>query len=245
MIIEELHYEFFLLSDKIGGNDRRSFSASQVDWFLNKAQQQLINNYVSAFETDNRKINELASLHIKYPLQEAIIALEHNPINSRGRTVYLYEVRLAQTVLPYQSMTRVWAYSQKSNCDIKAYGRNMEADDLDDALTNSFDLDEKSFFINFGRTSNLVPNTNREQISAYVYSLYPIKNKEIYVEYIKRPQRMNLGGYTYFDNTLSVRHECELSENLQSKMIDLAVMIAYGSMNDEAYNLKKDLMNNN
>ncbi len=245
MIIEELHYEFFLLSDKRGGNERRAFSRSQVDWFLNKAQSQLINNYVSLFETDTKKINELASLHIKWPLQVPLIALAHTPISINGRTIYVYEARLAQTNQPYHTMTRVWALSQKNGCDYKSYGRPMESDDLDDALVNSFDLDEKTFLVNFGRTSQLVPNTNKEQISVYIYSLYPLKNNEIYVEYIKRPQRMNIGGYTYFDNTLSVRKECELPENLQSKMIDLAVMLAYGSMNDEAYNLKKDLMNNN
>lgn len=243
--IEEIHYEFLLQADSIGGNERRGFSVSQVDWLLNKATKMLINNYVTLFESDLRKINELSTLHVKWPLQPTIVATEHTTQNINGRTIYVYEVPLEKLVYEHHSITRISGYVTKSNCDYKAYGKYKDNDDLDDALVNSFDLDEKSFLVNIGKSSTTPITPTREQVSLYIYSLYPIKDKNVFIEYIKKPKKSNIGGYIYFDGSTTTKVECELPEILQSKMIDLAVTLAYGSLKDDAYNMKKDILNIN
>ena len=80
--------------------------------------------------------------------------------------------------------------------------------------------------------------------SIYIYTLYPIKENKVYIEYIRQPNKINYGGYTYLDNTISVLSQCELSERLQYKLVNYAVAIAFGSFNDEAYQLKKDIIAN-
>jgi hypothetical protein len=230
-------------SDKVGGNDRRSYSSSQVDWLLNRAQDLLINNYVTLFEADSRRVNELATLHVKSPLQGSIPAIQASTASINNRTVYIYEANLGNLNFAHHSITRISGLLRNSNCDYKARGRYIDNDDIDDALENSFDLDEKSFLVNIGRSSVTV--TGREPVSLYLYTLYPLPNSNVFVEYIKKPQRMSLGGYTYLDNVAAVLTECELPEILQSKLVETAVMLAYGNINDEAYQLKKDMVANN
>ena len=243
MTIQELHYDFNLAVDKIGGNDRRAFTSSQVDWFLNKAQSMIINNYVTDVEVDYRRINELSTLHIKFPVQQPLVMTAPTTLTVGSRTLYVYECNLGNTLYAHHYITRVHAINVDSNlCEYKSFGRYMDNDDMDDAIMNSFDLQKDNFLYNIGRSSTTI--ANREPVSLFIYSLCPFKEHKLYIEYIKKPNRINLGGYMYLDGSTTVATPCELPSILHDKLVDLAASLAYASLNDEGYSIKKDIVAN-
>jgi hypothetical protein len=247
MTIEELHHEFYLLSNKIGGNERRSFSVSEIDWLLNKAQRILIDQYTDQFELNQKRIHDLGSLHIKFPLQPAISARNTlNTIASSNGNYNVYEVYLPQLALPYYSWTKVSCVITKNSCNYRALGRYIDNDDFDEALKSSFDISEEVFFFNAGRSTNHgynIPSvSDNKKVSFYLYTPYLIANSEIFIEYIKEPKPMNYGGYIYLDNVVTVRQDCELPTKLHNKLVDIAIALAFNTMNDSAYALKKDIL---
>lgn len=239
LTVQELHYDFNLMADKIGGNDRRSFSLPEVDWLLNRAQSAILNQQVDVFELNSKRTHDLMSIHIKQPLQGPITAILHSDrILSPNGNIYVYEVIINNTnfVATYFSFTKIAAVLVKNTCDYRASARYMDNDDFETGINSSLDLSENSFFVNMGQSS-----TGTTQ-SLYLYTLYPIKENKVYIEYIKQPRKINIGGYTYLDNTTTVLSQCELPERLQHKLVNYAVAIAFNAMNDEAYSLKKDMI---
>jgi hypothetical protein len=242
MTIEELHYEFYLLSNKVGGNDRRSFSVSEVDRLLNKAQRVLMNQNVGLFELNNDKTHELATLHIKGPYQPSIAATQHTSIMVRDKTIYRYEVNTTALRSPYYSFTKISATQVKSNCNYRSHAMYLDNDDFEDALSSTFGLDENTIAVNIGRsTTDITPNVGTT--SLYIYSANPLLNSLVDIEYIKSPALMNYGGYNDLYGALTTQVQCELPERLQDKLVDLAVTIAYGAINDQGYSIKKDQLN--
>jgi hypothetical protein len=248
MTIQELHHEFYLLSNKIGGNERRSFSVAEIDWLLNKAQRIIIDQYTDMFELNQKRIHDLGALHIKLPLQPAIACrFTGSTIQTNNGLFRIYEVYIPALSLPYYSFTKVSGRINKANCVYRAIGRYIDNDDFEEAIKSSFDVSEESFFFNIGRASNYAGNVplveDNKKVSMYIYTPYIIENNEIFIEYIKEPKPMNYGGYIYLDDILTVRQECELPTKLHNKLVDIAIALAFNTMNDQAYALKKDILN--
>ena len=118
MSVQELHYDFNLMADKIGGNDRRSFSLPEVDWLLNRAQSALLNQQVDVFELNSKRIHDLMALHVKQPLQPGVVATLHTDrIQTLNGLVYVYEVPVNSLAYSYFSFTKIAATTIKNNCE--------------------------------------------------------------------------------------------------------------------------------
>ena len=94
MRVDQMHYNFELELDRVAANDRPDFMPWEVDEYLNKGiwrflkiRYGVFNELRQGFETNQKRISELASLHIKSPeLQPEIIPIDL----TNGR----YELRL-------------------------------------------------------------------------------------------------------------------------------------------------------
>jgi len=173
LTVQELHYDFNLMSDEIGGNDRRSFSSPEIDWLLNRAQDALMNQQVDMFELNSKRTHDLMPLHVKQPLQPGIVATLHpDRIKSINGDVYVYELPIDTNafVLPYFSFTKIAAVTISAGCEYRAIAQYMDNDDFEEALKSSLELSETSIFVNMGRSTSL------EGRSIFIYSLYPIKD---------------------------------------------------------------------
>ena len=53
---------------------------------------------------------------------------------------------------------------------------------------------------------------------------------------------MQIAGYTYLNNTSSVNSDCELPDRIQYKLINYAIALAMGSISDESYPVRKDII---
>lgn len=100
MTIQELHYDFKLKANRIDTSVNTDFNPAQIDWLLNEAQLIFIkqrfttsNNKKRGFETTKKRVEDLASLIIKYPTQPELTPLKLSD--------NVYETRLNELTFEY------------------------------------------------------------------------------------------------------------------------------------------------
>jgi hypothetical protein len=238
MIIEEIHYEFHLMADKVFGNDRRAFSVSEVDWLLGKSQRQLMSQLMLEFELNKKRTHDLSTIHVKFPVQPLSTVISLGSIASSNGLIYLYELPLSGLAFSYFAWTKLAATVTKNNCDYRSIGHFMDNDDFESAINTEFELNENNFIFNIGQATAATPQPSDRQ-SIFIYSKYQFKNNQAYIEYIRMPQNPTLGNYAYFDNSIVPKRECELPQLMHSRLVDTAIELAYTAMNDQAVQLKQ------
>lgn len=164
MRIEQAHYQFMLLANKVASNDRPHFMPWEIDEFLDNAQWIFLkNNYEidklrNGFEIDQHTISELSNLHIKSPeLQPPVI-----PINLGGG---LYEVRLNELgnningqYFRYLFLTKGYVTIRKDNCEKKIRIKIQQSDDFKTSF-NEPDWDWNIVHGQFGKSTFRTPVT--------------------------------------------------------------------------------------
>ena len=103
----------------------------------------------------------------------------------------------------------------------------IQHDDLNEALIDPFNkASSGSIPFNFGRASD-----GSSESSMYIYPEGFTVDK-VRIEYLKQPARMHLGGYTYIDGNTYPAQDCELPVQVRSEVVDEAVSIAIGYVED-------------
>lgn len=228
MNIIEMHYDFDLKYDRVTSQYRQDFNRAEKDWLLNEAQYVVLkqryglhNNYQSGFESLQKRIDDLSSIHIKYPRQPYVTLTYHSDEN-------IYELPLSSLEEEY------WIFTSKGkvkvsedDCDYVASVKLVQNDDdvERDPFQNSY---REEVNINFGKSS--------EEEGSSIY-FYPgsLTLTEAYIEYLKKPNRMNFGGYEYIDGVTYNQTNCELPDMLHNEIVDIAVNIAAGIIENPNY----------
>lgn len=228
MTITEMHYDFDLKYDRVSSQHRQDFNRAEKDWLLNEAQYVVLkqryglnNLYKSGFESLQKRIDDLSSIHIKYPRQPYVDLIYHSDEN-------IYELPLSELAEDY------WIFTSRGkvnviddDCEYKAKLRLVQNDDdfENDPFENS-SIEEVT--INFGKSS--------EEEGSSVY-FYPgsLTLTSAYIEYLKKPNRMNYGGYAYIDGVTYDQTDCELPDMLHNEIVDIAVNIAAGIIENPNY----------
>ena len=232
MTVNELHYDFLFKIDKVNSLSKEDFYPEEIDWLLNEAQNVLIktrytgnNPHKTGFEVTQKRSDDLSSLVVKYPEQPLITPIQ--------RTSTLYEVDLSTLAHEYWFFIRGTAELTKDNCTTEVSLRLINHDDLNNALNDPFNNSGREWLLfNFGK------NSQSTGTSIYIYpGEYTPDN--IKIEYIKKPTRINLGGYLYIDGITYTAATSELPEQVHSELVDIAVQIASGIIENPDYvNLK-------
>jgi len=159
MRIEQMHYQFKLGLDRVASNDRPDFMPWEVDEYLNKGaflflkeRYSIHNETKSGFETNQKRISELTSLHIKSPeVQPAVV-----PINLGNG---LYEVRLNELgnnisgqYFRYLFLTKGIIKISKDNCTKIVRHTSWQSDDVKNTY-NEPSWDWCRVHANFGKSS--------------------------------------------------------------------------------------------
>lgn len=227
MSIAELHYEFKLMKDRVDTLSTQGFRPEEIDWFLKKAQLRFIesrlakesNRRVQGFEASQKRIDDLSTLVIKYPLQQPIV-----PILDNG----VYEVRLSNLSFPYLQLTSAYAdVTISQSCTKEVPLKFQQHDDYRTALRDPFNSPSLEFLpYNYGRSSNSATSS-----SLYIYpATYTVSN--VYVEYVRYPKDPNLGNYQYLDGTTTTTQDLELPPHTHTEVVSLAVLIASLAIED-------------
>lgn len=230
-----MHYDFLLKLDKVASNQNKNFNTAEIDWFLNEAQemfkkQRLFSNNIKqlGFENSQKRIDDLSTLHIKFPDQAAVTVTAHNTFSG----VYLYELPLQSLEYAYEYFVKGFAYLQNSTCTTKAKMYVIQNDDFDEAISSPYELTEERILINFGKSSSQEGTS-----SIYIYSLYPIKDNLVYIEYIKKHRDVNYGNYVYIDNVTKPETHSEFPPHTHREIVDIAVLNACGVIQSANYNI--------
>jgi hypothetical protein len=231
MTIFEQHIDFKFKVDKVASFTKEDFNVAEIDWLLNEGQNVFTkqrygtsNNTRSGFETTQKRIDDLASLHVKFPEQPAIVATTV--------TSGVHEVVLSDLIHSYWFLTRGYVTVSQTDCPDKNIKlRQIDNDDLSDALGDSFHQSSvlDGVLCNFGKAS-----ATTGESSIYIYP-GTLTIGDVFIEYIKKPVQMFYGGYTYIDGSTPTTTNCELPEHTHSEIVDIAVNIAAGIIEHPTY----------
>lgn len=233
MTIQEMHYDFKLKADKIDSLRTRDYLPAEIDWRINSASLSMIkkrygllNVTNQGFEVTQRRVDDLANLHVKERIDQIAITPAVNGT--------IYEAPLRLLKYKYLFTTRVSVdLSKKGCCDKKgARCKQVQTDDLSEVLRDpfhrpSFEWGEIPF--NFYKDSTRL---NSSSIVLYTDGTFDITS--VFVEYLRIPIEVSLGNYTYIDGTNRPVTNSELAEHLHQEIIDLAVESAIVNSNTPA-----------
>lgn len=184
------------------------------------------NQKQKGFEQSQKRVDDLGTLVIKFPIQQGIIP----STVSTG----IYEVPTSSLLYSYLYLLDGWVEAEvKENCIKKVPLRFTQHDDYLSALKDPFYSSHEEFIpYNIGRSSSLVGE------SLYIYSTLPISS--VFLEYIKTPSKVSLGTYTYIDGVIYPSQSLETSEQTHPEVVDIACsMAALSSQNTEYIQLKQ------
>lgn len=228
-----MHYDFKVKADKVDSLKTRNFLPAEIDWILNTATQEFVDNKYGDFETTQDLIDQLSTLVIKSPT-----------INQPGVIVTtassgIIEMKLSDLEYPYLHLVRLNALASKEGCANKVLkGRLVSHDQLDKILLSPFEGPNYEWLrlpYVFGK------DTTSENSSIYFYTQNKFNISLIYPEYLKQPIKLFYGGYNSLDNqytSTDPQVNSDLPEGFHRRIVDIAVAEVYRYMNSELFQLK-------
>ena len=219
MTIDLWHYEVKLRANNLDSQHKKDFSPVEIDTVLNNAidiwsEQNYSGNNLKqdGFETTQQRIDNLSSLVVKYPEQPMLAVTS----SSDG----VYEFDLAG--LEYDYLHGIRAQAKIVDCSKKVKVKLIQHDDLNNIIDDPFEGPSKGPFPrvigNFGKSSN---TSTESSLYLYTNNLFAVDG--LYLEYLKVPKKVCLGGYNDIEGNLTVRAESDLPGKYHTQIIDIAV----------------------
>lgn len=270
MRIDQMHYNFDLEVDRIASNANPYFAPWEKDEYLNKAIWKFLKDRYKidprtkkGFETDQSRISQLATLHIKSPeLQPAVEATKLD----NG----IYEVNLDLLgddingqFFRYLFLTNGYIKARKGNCETYIDITQWQSDDDVTIYTDS-SWTWRRVTANFGKSTynhpvidqNVVRDdsndttalldvnnrySNDKSMSLYFNTLTKYFEEEfevleVYLSYIKYPNRVFIGGYDHIDTLSrsdSPQIHCDIDDGFHDEIVRIAARLALGDIQDQ------------
>jgi len=221
----DMHYDLKLKIDKVDSLDVDNFLPAELDWILNEAQELFIkqrygfnNTTQLGFEETQKRTDDLRNLVIKSPttLQPGVV-----PVQSVGEK---YEVKLSDLAFDYMFLLRGFVKLNNGTCIKMAKLVQQQHDDFNELEISGDPFHSPSMTwgeipILFGRTDTILDDKG----SIYLYTEPGVIPEEVYLEYIKHPNRMTVGGYDYIDGTPQPNMvNSDLPEHTHREIVDIA-----------------------
>lgn len=221
MTIEQMHYDFDIKADEVNSLSNKSFTDAEKDWLINEAQVVLLkqrvnlNNFrVKGFEMDQKRIDDLSTLVVRFPNENVLPFTYHEDLN-------IYELKFADLKYPYFMYLRGRVDVISDNCTIDSRIRLMQTDDIDDVLLDPFNKPSGAEVL-----ANIGWSSSEESSSLYLYPAPGDTITSIKIEYLKYPKRVSLGTYEFIDGIIYPPTNSEMPEHLHPEIVDHAVKMA-------------------
>lgn len=238
MTVQDMHYEFKVKLNKIASGNYPNLLIPEIDWYLNEAQEIFIkqrygvtNNKKGGFETSQKRIDDLREL---VQTNTAPAALEILP--DLGMT------QAYGSVVPndYMFLVRAKAIATKGSCSERFLTCiQSQHDDLNNILTDPF----YSPSFEWAETPLIFKKTGGgNDLITFSDGTFTISN--IVLDYIKIPQRIQFpsgvgGNYQLPDGSaVNADANCELAQHTHHEIVDIAVMLASGDMDNPNVQMK-------
>ena len=230
MAIEDMHYSFKLKMNKIDSQNQRNFLVPEIDFLLNEAAEIFVKliaqpryqNSPLGFETTERTIEDIRPL------------VTHKEI----------DVVDNKAILPNSGTEQFWfflkgrATMRKGNCEREGVLYQRQHDDLFEE--SSFDRTSFEW-----KTVNALFNKDGIQLFAKDFTITKLSIDYIKkLSYMHNAQKFKSEGYKKPDGVLLTgKQDCELPAYTHQEIVDIAVMLASGSLIPD-FNIKRDKVNN-
>ena len=217
-----MHYQFKVSMDRVDSASNSDFLPGEIDWLLNEAQDIFIEQRYSkfsnpkknGFEETQKRIDDLSTLVINFPLQPAL-----TPVLSNG----VYTLDLSTLAFDYLHLISLSCVTTKDNCTFDTPMKFMPHDKITIALRDPFNSPSSDAVLyNLARNAN---NTTSLYIYAGDYTVSAVK-----VEYLKKPSRISVGNYKYIDGVIYPPATSELPSAVHREIVDIACQIAAGNI---------------
>lgn len=249
MAIANDHYHFKLLYNKWDSQHKRDLNPAEIDEILNKAQDIYIEQTYSGFnskqvgfENTQQRIDDLSHLVIKCPSN---IQQELSPSLSTLKNISKFNLEDLQ--FPYLHLIRANANLRRSsdNCTTSGEVMIVQHDDLNRILKDTFkqpSFNWKRVVGVFGRSGTSATDLS----SLYIYTDDTFSVDSICIEYLKKPDRVSIGGYPDISGNIKTATNFEFPDHVILQIIDLAVREAQRIISDpEGFQLASNLYDNN
>ena len=244
MNIAKQHSEFKLRGNKINSNHYTDLFPSQIDSFLDEAADFIVEHYgeLRTFNLTQFNKDLFGTMLVMFPEQPALI-----PTDTQGQQ---YEYDLSNLKYDYVHLDR--AYVQCNNMVVPvSLFRGDEQHKLNDAY-------QKPSFLWKRLPAKIGKSSTQNSTSLYVYSDVNLNNKELRIEYVKKPKRVFFGGYDsieyinckrlnnvpnmpitdcnqYYKST-DVPVDSDLPTSIHSLQVDVAVWLFTGKTENQFLN---------
>src|SRR3990167_1925716 len=136
MDIKSMHYDFKLKMDRMDTLSNPDFNIAEIDWLLNEAQLVFLkqrfgpnNTKHQGFEVTQKRIDDLSTLHIKFPEQPGVSLLLDSGI---------YEATLSSLKYSMIFFNRADVEVILEDCTKKVPIKFVQSDDLAECLKDPF-----------------------------------------------------------------------------------------------------------
>jgi hypothetical protein len=203
MRIDQMHYNFELELDRVASNDRPDMMPWEIDEYLNKGIWKFVKTRYGisqqkfGFETNQKRIDELSSLHIKSPeVQPPVIPIQLGDgrweirLNSLGNNINGQYFR-------YLFLTAAEVVIRKGNCTKKIRQTQWQMDDRKSMLTQP-SWKWNRILANFGRSTFItIPEDNSNNLDRQYDTADLIVNDGLVTEKFNNDELRSL----YLDTT--------------------------------------------
>lgn len=226
MNIQSLHYDFKIKADKVDSLRNENFEPWEIDHLLNEAQLIFLktrtaqnNIYQAGFEKIQKRVDDLSTLLVKFPLQPQI-----TPTNLGNG---MFELKLEDLTFDYFQLERIEVDITNSCGTVKVRTSEFaKQNNIGNILTNPYEkpsYEWKSVPHQFGKS------TTGTGSSIFFYTNNEFTVSACYPEYLKMPQRVWIGTYNSLDGNYIVGQtpvssvSSELPEHTHNEIVDIAV----------------------
>lgn len=235
MDIKAMHYDFKKKLNKVDSQQYKNLRVPEIDWVLNEAYELFVKiiaeprifNHLG-FERNQRTIDDIRPLVVPIDLT--------NPITATGANTFILPTN-------YWFFINAKVEMQKIGCTNKI-GRVYIRQQDDEFEESPFD---KSSFE--WKTVNGIFAENKIKL----FTDGTFTNTKLYLGYIKKAlyihnaEAHSVSGYKMPDGTvLSGSQNCELPDHTHREIVDIAVLITTGELENQlGYQFKKEKFNLN
>jgi hypothetical protein len=217
MLIEELHYQVRQKMNKLDSGFRRDFTDPEIDDALNEASLMFLHNLYSEYqnrgvEYDNENVVKLRPFIITFPTAPAI-----QPTSTTDN-VYRF-------ILPTDFLYPLRVRIKSDSCPNEYITVSLTTHDELDALLSDYHYKPS---LKWKRALAVIGYGSSNQHSLYVYTNGEFTADDLYIDYIKKPATVSIGGYDDILGTPKAKIESDISSEYHFRLVDFACTILHG-----------------
>lgn len=247
MNIIEMHYDFRQKLNKADSQMFRNLRSPEIDWYLNEAQLLFIRGIMDPrqrymLEISPRGIDDLNTI-IKR--SDEVTPLSHE--QDTDRYYFVIDDEISDYLYFIAGECRIHREDCNGSSRIARVfeKRHVDTHERDEFYRSSYEWCQVNMQIEVNTFEVSGQNVDKKVMVLFTDGDRLTEGSfvidGVYIDYLKKPIPMFFGGYDSLDGNYTVAsptQNCELPDHVHTDVVDLAVLLASGSLQSPDYQLK-------